>query len=165
MSNWTISGNWIGRYSYDPQIVNAQNPVEFTFQARPGGGIDGWLGRFRGVIQDDPVLGIPAPASMVGRVCGNNVRFRKLYPECYVLCNGRSMTLAEASFLQDGVRLDEAPPPSPIWYRGTYDPDQEIVKGIWVIKPHRIRMKKRGLVLETFVNASSGSWALWREEN
>jgi hypothetical protein len=128
MAKWDITGTWIGEYSYDPHfaVQVLPPPISFSLSAHLG-----WLGRFQGTIQDDPVGGTFEAAAMVGRVCGHSVSFRKQYPHYYVFHEEKLMTLKEQLQAIHGIALDEDPPAEPIWYRGQYDGGSEVVKGLF----------------------------------
>jgi hypothetical protein len=159
MAKWDITGKWVGEYSYHPgkAVPVLPPPVCFALDARLG-----WFGRLRGTIQDDPVGGPPEPASMVGWVWGTTVSFRKQYPRFYVIHEGELITLDEQLEITHGITLDESPAARPIWYRGRYDPENNIVRGIWRIEEGRLHLKTRGQVLVCALRGTSGEWSMQR---
>jgi hypothetical protein len=159
MTNWDITGTWHGEYHYDPGagLDGMPHHVDFTLDAQLG-----WLGRFRGLIQDDAESGAFAPATMVGRVCGSRVSFRKQYPHFYVTANGKLTILGDLLEARDGILLDADPPPQPIWYHGTYDERNEVVTGTWRIKLARIGVSARGQRIAIMTGGVTGRWSMWR---
>ncbi len=139
MAKCDITGAWVGEYSYDRDSAFPVLPpaVGFCLNARPG-----WLGRFHGAIQDDSAEGVIESASMVGRVCGTRVSFRKQYPENYVFHEGRTITLSWHIQLTYGFAPDEHPFVPPVWYRGEYDEAKDVVAGTWHIKSTVIKLKR-----------------------
>jgi hypothetical protein len=162
MATWDIAGTWVGEYAYDPAVLEANplvaSPVGFTLYAELG-----WLGRFRGSVRDDPRFGIPEPAAIVGRKCGQRVSFRKRYPRFYLAHQGQSMPLASVLLLEHGIMLDAEPPPDVIWYRGVFDPQTETVRGTWRINGGRVRAAAQGRVFEMATKETSGAWHMRRQ--
>jgi hypothetical protein len=99
MASWNIGCTWIGDYSYDASdaFPELPPPVGFSLRAKLG-----WFGRFRGTIHDDERTGVPEPATMVGRVCGSGITFRKLYSRLYANCEGEMVTVVQHLFLSQG---------------------------------------------------------------
>ena len=160
MVTWDITGTWIGEYRYDPSpaIPELPAPTRFTLEAHRGA-----LGRVRGTIQDDPARGAFEPATMVGRVCGATVWFRKQYPRYYVYDRGQLTTLEEQLEAEQGITLNESPAGRPIWYRGRYDEECDSVAGMWRIKRRLMFFKARGRLHVTLVGGVRGTWHMQRQ--
>src|SRR6266481_728522 len=104
MPKLDITGCWTGEYSYDPNehFEKLPPPVKFTFTAQPG-----WFGRFRGTIQDDPIIGVPGEARIVGRVKGQRLKFLKQYSQYYTTnSEGRHLTIKEKLEMEHNLVLE-----------------------------------------------------------
>jgi hypothetical protein len=160
MASWDVTGVWAGEYWYD---FNVQFPVlpprtSFDLVVRQG-----WFGRFRGAAQDAQVGGHPAEAAVAGRVTRRGMRFLKRYPAAYAWAGDRMAPLGEQIWTDHGVRLDADPTPSPIWYRGEYDPATETVRGTWAIRPQLVQCWSDGQPVALDMPGCSGEWRMERQ--
>ena len=159
-TTWDIAGLWVGEYSYHDRGMAAALPkvIPFSLTAR----IDG-SGRFSGFVQDDPTSGgVPAEATIVGRVIGDRITFRKRYPTIYVHRRGRTMTVREQIRADRGLHLSRDVPSWPIDYRGIYDPDLGTVAGLWQIGSGFVLSWAGWCPLWFGVGDCSGNWSLRR---
>jgi hypothetical protein len=142
MARWDITGSCSGEYSYDSHhsLPGVPSSVSFTLSAHQG-----WFGRFKGVVRDDPTSGLAEEASVRGRVAGTRLTFWKRYPVLYVYFEGKLAAIDEQLRAQHGIKLDRNILPAPIRYCGEYDPVDGAVRGTWEVRPHRIRFRKGGV--------------------
>jgi hypothetical protein len=160
MARWDATGSWAGEfwYSPDPAFADLPQPVGFTLTARQG-----WFGRFRGAVRDDPIGGsAPEEAAVAGRAAGGRLWFRKRYPACYVWAGGRLATLGEQMEASYGLRLDRDPPAAPIRYRGEFEADGQAAGGQWEVPADRVRCRSGGRVVVFEWPGCAGGWRMRR---
>jgi hypothetical protein len=160
MAKWDITGEWVGEYAFDPGPAYPTLPtgIRFTLVVRQG-----WFGRFRGTAQDAAKCFSVAPATIVGRVAGLKLSFRKLYPEFYVASrDGGWATLRDYIEGELALPLDQDVPPDPVWYSGGYDPDEQTARGTWRIEAGVLQFWSRGRRCTSDWPGTSGTWVMRR---
>jgi hypothetical protein len=159
MAGFDIDGSWEGEYSYFPNDAFPVLPpmVRFTLTAQGG-----WFGSFNGVIQDDPLVGIPDPAAVRGQLKGLSLTFTKRYPAMYIYLDGRSVKMEEYLASEHGMPVDHEVPGAQVLYEGDFDAATESVVGIWHISSKRVCFWSAGELRALDIPAMSGEWKLHR---
>ncbi len=150
---WDFRGRWLGQYIYDPSPFFQQPmpAVSFTLTLKKT-----WLGKLRGRVQDDPQNGMPEPGIVQGIVRGLEIEFVKLMPVCYMNLKGEMVPLAQY------LRVDHDLPHPPIYYHGSYMPDEDIVRGTWELREQVIRLPIGGGVIGRKLRRMTGTWEMRR---
>ena len=156
MTKFDIRGTWDGQYSYNEGPGETPPPTPFTLTASRL-----VLGRFRGTIRDDAILGVPEPAGVVGRVDGVNLTFTKRYPSLFVYHGGASMSMKEYVETAGSSIANHVVAGAPIQYEGEFETNGW-VRGRWCISHCQIRIWIRGQQYAVDVSSSSGDWFMRR---
>lgn len=160
MATWNVTGQWVGQYEYNAcdELPTPPPPVKFTLIVRQG-----WFGRFRGTIQDDPVCGAPEQAQTWGRVNETGLTFMKRYPVVYVGVESTHVKLRDYLEMELGLELDENIEPMPIHYEGLVDAAGQSVQGTWHISAHGIPFQSREQWMVLDIAPTSGTWKMERQ--
>jgi hypothetical protein len=125
-----MKGHWIGEYAFGPEYAHSPDPVRFELHLE-----DRWPGRFCGVVQDDPMRGMPEEGRVVGWQLFGRVRFEKLMPVNYAFAESGDLVSMREFYCKDtGQDPGEIPHP-PVIYTGRFTgAGQRELRGRWKIR-------------------------------
>jgi hypothetical protein len=147
-----VTGLWRGIYSFDAsERLPQRAPVSFTLNLKQG-----WFGRFKGSVTDDPASGMPGTGVIFGRLSFPRIAFIKQMPVCCVAVPGGSMITLREYLIGNGYHCEKDPPHSPILYEGEFS-SPSLAQGTWVIRAGQ-RSLPDGRALKTL--ETKGSWSM-----
>lgn len=154
----SVAGTWRGMYRYELEdgASTQVREVGFTLELQQG-----WLGRLRGTIVDDPELGLPVSAAIEGRLRGLRLFFRKIPQEFYTLGKDGLRPVAEYVEQAFGEQVRGKPRAPHVHYHGQLEPAQMRVEGVWHIPSYLLplRSSSKHLVFQE----TRGTWWMQRQ--
>jgi hypothetical protein len=149
-----IAGTWYGVYQYQVEEKSVLfQTVEFTMILEQG-----WLGRLRGTIRDDPES---MQAAVQGRIKGRKIFFRKIPTEFVTL--GQNGYRPVAEYVRDafGEEVRGTPRPPHVHYHGLLDTMGDRVEGVWHIPSYLLPLRSsRGYLI---FPETQGTWWVQRQ--
>ena len=124
-----LSGTWRGQYSFDEdpnlsKLPSRPIPFEMTLKHH-------FLGIISGATTDDPRNGFAEPGKIRGRLTGDTLRFKKLFPKLRILHEGKNQTLVDWAE-KWGFVLDDPDEPHPaIHFLATLSEGGQSLSGSW----------------------------------
>ncbi len=152
-----MAGTWRGMYRYELDDEQLESrTVGFTLTMEQG-----WFGRLRGTIKDDPELGLPLNATLQGRLKGVQLFFRKIPADFLTLSKGGLRPVAEYVEETLGEQVRGKPRAPHVHYHGQLDPATWQVEGTWNIPSYLLplRSSSRYLILQE----THGTWWMQRQ--
>jgi hypothetical protein len=119
-------------------------------------------GKFRGTVQDDPLMGIPETGRVQGNVTGDDLEFVKQMPAVYLIVEERIRSLEECIPEWWGMEIDRVVPAPPIHYRGSFSADGQEIAGQWWMGRTTVPIPSGGKRYALDIETTTGNWSARR---
>jgi hypothetical protein len=152
-----LAGTWAGTYEfYGHGGFEPLAPSNFTLWLR-----DGFFGRFRGFVRDDPFTGMPDTGKIDGVLRADQVSFTKRMPRMFFgSAEGQPPKPMSELVLPDGSKpFDDVPHPL-LHYRGVLSVSGTSATGTWTLEAIRCVSRDGRATIE--LPSSTGTWSIRR---